>query len=170
MNKEKLDQHLIMNSTRLYGILDGASVPDLPTRLYEAQLPNHCLFKGDLNPDVAYVAPYLVYLPPEHKFTEWVISEGFGDACVIFAHSQHSLIEMRRHFRSLVNVYDEKGNSMTFRCYDPRVLRKYLPTCTPEELETFFGNVDTFFAESGDGEGLMSFTIENNALKQTELN
>ena len=139
-------------------------------RLYEAQLPNHCLFKGDLDPDMAHVAPYLVFLPPDHEFTEWVFSEGFGNDWGIFVHSRHSLIEMRRHFRSLINVYDEGGNSMTFRCYDPRVLRKFLPTCSAEELDTFFGKLDALFAESEDGENLLSFELKDNVLSQTALN
>ncbi len=163
-------RQLSTDATHLYGILDGAIVPDLPMRLYEAQLPNHCLFKGDLHPDLAYVAPYLVFLPPDHEFTEWVFSEGFGNDWGIFVHSRESLIEMRRHFRSIVNVYDENGNSMTFRYYDPRVLRKFLPTYTAKELKTIFGNVDTLFAESEDGENLLSFELKNDALTQTLMN
>ncbi len=170
MKKEKLDRHLTSSSPPLYGVLDGSSVPDLPTRLYESRLPNHCLFQGDLDPDLAHVAPYLVFLPPNHEFTEWVFSEGFGDDWGVFIHSHHSLIEMRRHFRSLTNVYGKNGSSMIFRFYDPRVLRQYLPTCTPDELQEFFGGVERIFAETEEGDGLISFELENNVLKQTELN
>ncbi len=169
MNTDKLRQYLVSNMTRLFAVLDGASVPDLPTRLYEAQIPNHCLFTGDLDPNLAYVAPYLVYLPPDIQFTEWVLEEGFGAHWGIFAHSRASMIEMRKHFRSLLNVYDENANSLTFRFYDPRVISKFLPTCTAEELATFFGKVDTFFAEDDVGENLLSFQMENCVLKQTEL-
>jgi len=58
---------------------------------------------------------------------------------------------------------------MTFRFYDPRVISKYLPTCTPEELEIFFGKIDTFFAESEGGDKLLSFSRENGKLKHSEL-
>jgi hypothetical protein len=169
METKWLKQHLYTDATHLYGIFDGASVPNLPMRLYESQLPNQCLFKGDLDPDLAYVAPYLVYLPPEHEFTEWVFSEGFGDDWGIFARTQHSLIQMRSHFRSLAKVYDQSGNSRTFRYYDPRVLRTYLPACKAEKLTEFFGNVDVLFAESEDGENLLRFEVRDNALKQTIL-
>jgi hypothetical protein len=170
MNQDKLHKYLSTGATRLYSVLDGASVPDLPIHLHEFGLPNHCLFRGDLDADFAYMAPYLVFLPPDHDFTEWVFSEGFGDDWGIFVHSRHSLIEMRGHFRSLVNTYDENGNSTTFRFYDPRVLRRVLPTYLPEELKAFFGKVDTFFAESEDGENLLSFELKDNALTQTLLN
>jgi hypothetical protein len=170
MNKEKLQQNLINTTTRLYCVLDGASVPNLPMRLFETGARNYCLFKGDLKPDMLYMAPYVVQLKPGDTMTEWVMSEGFGKHWGIFVNSRHKIAEMRRHFRSLVKVYDERANSMTFRFYDPRVLRRFLPTCTPQELETFFGKVDTFFAEAEDGESLLSYRLENGALKQTELN
>ena len=170
MDKEKLKQHLINDTTRLYCVLDGASVPNLPMRLFETNARNFCLFKGELAPDMLYMAPYLVQLRPDDKMTEWIMSEGIGRHWGIFIHSRHRIAEMRRHFGSLVNAYDERGNSMTFRFYDPRVLRRFLPTCTPAELETFFGKVDTFFAEAEDGENLLSFTVKDNALKRTELN
>ncbi len=37
-----------------------------------------------------------------------------------------------------------------FRYYDPRVLRKLLPEYNEIELDTFFGDVQSFFAESED--------------------
>jgi hypothetical protein len=170
MEKEQLFRHLQTGRTKLYCVLDGASVPQLPKRLYDTQAANYCLFTGDLEPDMLYVAPYLVYLSPNNQFTEWIITEGFGKHWGIFAHSVRSIREMRRHFRSLINVYDENAQSLIFRFYDPRVLQKYLPTCNADELGTFFGSVDGYFAESEDGTSLMQYRIAENALKQTELN
>ena len=170
MNKEKLQQYLLNNQTRLYCVLDGASVPELPKRLYETQAPNFCLFSGDLEPDMLYVAPYVVLLSPDNKLTDLVLSESLGKHWGIFVHCRHSLKEMRRHFRSMVNVYDEKANSMIFRFYDPRVIRQFLPICTPEELGIFFGKVESFFAETENGESLLQFELADQKLKQTELN
>ena len=77
---------------------------------------------------------------------------------------------MRKHFRSLVTVHDENGKPLIFRFYDPRVLRTFLPTCNADELKTFFGKIETFFAETADGQVLSAFKMENNELKQSELN
>jgi hypothetical protein len=76
---------------------------------------------------------------------------------------------MRRHFRSLVDANDGRGNSFTFRFYDPRVLRRYLPTCTHEELSEFFGKVHSFFAEAESGQQITEYKLEKGELKQTEL-
>jgi hypothetical protein len=166
MTKEELEKILFTGQTRVFVILDGASVPNLPMRLYEMRPPHYCLFRGELTPDMAEVAPYVIDLLPGRPFTEWVLTESFGKHWGVFAHCRHSIKEMRRHCRALVTVYNEQGNPMIFRFYDPRVLQKFLPTCTGDELKTFFGNVETFFAEDEKGEKILSFRVENSELKQ----
>lgn len=171
MTKEELEKILINERIRSFAVLDGASVPELPMRLYEMRPPNYCLFRGELAPDMAEVAPYVVQLIPNTAFTDWVLaSENFGKHWGIFVHSLHSIKEMRRHFRALVTVYNEKGEPLIFRFYDPRVFRKFLPTCTGEELKIFFGKVETFFVEDAKDGKFSAFRLENDQIKQTDLN
>ncbi len=169
MNKEKLKETIISNRTRLYCVLDGAAVPDLPKRLYETDPPNYPLIRGELTPDMVHVAPYVVQLRPNGQFTNWIVDEGFGKNWGIFAHCRFSITEMRRHFRALMTVHDETGKPLLFRFYDPRVFRKFLPSCDQEQIETFFGKVETFFVEAEEDEKLLSYKIENNELKQGEI-
>jgi hypothetical protein len=168
MTNEELKNHLFAEPANVFAVLDGASIKGLRMRLFETNPPHYCLFRGDLTPDVAETAPYVVGLVPGAPFTEWLFSEGFGKHWGIFALSGNSITEMRRHFRALLTVHDESGKPMIFRFYDPRVLHNFLPTCNAGELKTFFGKVDTFFAEKSDTE-IVSFKVENNELKLTEL-
>ena len=69
----------------VYAILDGASVDGLLMRMWELRQPNVCLFPGELEPDMAEVAPYLVPLKRGEKFTTWLLSEGWGMHWGIFA-------------------------------------------------------------------------------------
>ncbi len=169
MTKEQLENILFNEQTLAFTVLDGASIPDLRMRLYEMRPPHYCLFRGELEPDMAEVAPYVVNLVPNTPFCDWVLNDNFGKHWGIFAQSRHSIKEMRRHFRALVTVYNEKGDPMIFRFYDPRVLRKFLPTCNGGELKVFFGNVEVFFAEDEKGQNLSAFRLENDQLKQTEV-
>lgn len=169
MNIEQLNQHLFSSVTRVYAVLDGASVPDLRMKLFEMKPPHYCLFTGDLEPDMAEVAPYLIRLLPKTPFTDWILREGFGKHWGIFAHSREPVEEMRKHFRSLITVYDEKGKPMIFRYYDPRVLGKFLATCKEEELKTFFGSVEAYFAETEDAGNLNRFQITDGVLIETPL-
>ncbi|MCL2724718.1 MAG: DUF4123 domain-containing protein [Polyangiaceae bacterium] len=55
---------------------------------------------------------------------------------------------MRRHFRRFNEVeFEDTGNIVNFRYFDPATLRTYLPTCNADELRLFFGPVTVFFAE-----------------------
>ena len=169
MIKEDLEKILFVENTRVFAILDGASVPDLRIKLFETRPPHYCLFRGELKPDMAEVAPYVVQLATGNAFTDWVLSECFGKHWGIFAHSRQSIKEMRRHFRALVTVYDETGKPMIFRFYDPRVLQTFLPSCTSDELKTFFGTVDTIFAENVEAKNLVSYRLDNEELKKSEM-
>lgn len=56
--------------------------------------------------------------------------------------------ELRDHLRKIFIVNDEEGNEYSFRYYDPRVLRTYLPTCTGEEAKEFFGPIQRILVEA----------------------
>lgn len=167
--KRQESQYLFRENKRTYAVLDGASVPDLPLKLHEMKPENICLYRGELPPDMLYVAPYLVRLLPGADFTNWILTECWGKHWGIFAQSSTTLTEMRKHFRSMLTVYDENGKPLLFRFYDPRVFLTYIPTCNTEELETFFGKVDYYFAESDEGTKLNRFQFLKNALKKTSL-
>lgn len=162
--RAKLEQFLFEESARAYAVLDGAAIDDLPMKLHEMQPRAVCLYRGELEPDVAEVAPYLVELFPEDDFTNWLLGEQKGGkAFGIFARSRYSLTEVRKHFRKFLTVYDENGNPMLFRFYDPRVLRKFLPTCDAEDLKSFFASVSSYLAETDEAE-FMRFEVENGRL------
>lgn len=141
----------------VYAVLDGASVEDLLDRLYDEEPEFICLYRGELAPDMAAVAPYLVRLENGSAFARWVVEQGWGGHWGIFALTGADLRTMRQHFRRLLQVYDENGKPLLFRYYDPRVLRVYLPTCNAEETAEFFGPVSCFAAEGEDPTVLLRF-------------
>ncbi|MBK9169579.1 MAG: DUF4123 domain-containing protein [Bryobacterales bacterium] len=144
---EELENLLFGDAAQnVFAVIDGASVPDLRYKLREMDPPQVCLYQGELEPDMEEVAPYLVQLEQDTDFAEWIL-KGWGKHWGVFALTSGSLRDLRQHFRKFTVVYDEKGNPMYFRFYDPRVLRVYAPTCTGEELETLFGPVDAYLLE-----------------------
>jgi hypothetical protein len=169
MEIDRLKHHLFSDRALLYCVLDGVLVPDLPNLLYKGQVPNYCLIAGDLTPAMVYAAPYLVYLSPDSKFAEWLFGEMIGSHWGIFVQSHRSMTEMRRHFKALLQVYDENGKPLTFRFYDPRVLGKFLSTCNGGELRTLFGEASALFSESEDGKDLVRYSVEDGKLNTTVL-
>jgi hypothetical protein len=134
-----------------YVILDGAQNQTLVGALHaDGAPPWRCLFTGTLEPDMAVVAPYLVELEQSSAFTRRLLAEGWGQNWGVFLTSQLALPALWRHVRGQVHVYGPRLEPLFFRFYDPRVLRSYLPTCSPEQLAEFFGPVDFYIAEGED--------------------
>ncbi|MET0645142.1 MAG: DUF4123 domain-containing protein [Pyrinomonadaceae bacterium] len=155
-------------AANVYAVLDGASVAELLPRLYELEPEHECLYRGELEPDMAEVAPYLVRLEPETEFADWVLEEGWGRHWGVFAVTDAPLREAHKHFRTFLTVYDPEGKPMLFRYYDPRVLRVYLPTCNGEELRAVFGPVSCYLLEAEDPNTLLSFRLDGEALRREE--
>ena len=146
-------------------VLDGASVRGLVERLdAERSLVVACLFQGELEPDMAEVAPYLVRLEPQGEFAEWVLGAGGGQHWGSFVITRQGFRALRNHLRGLTLVYRRDGTPLYFRFYDPRVLRVFLPTCTPAQLKQMFGPVDSFLAESEAGDTVSIFSLNGEAL------
>ncbi|MEI7869946.1 MAG: DUF4123 domain-containing protein [Candidatus Methylumidiphilus sp.] len=142
-----------------YAVLDGASNPALLDHLYDGERPEFaCLYRGELEPDMAECAPYLARLDPDSPFTQWAIDNCLGNHWGIFALSRADLHGLLQHFRKHNMFYDGETNlPFLFRYYDPRVLRVFLPTCSEEKIADIFGPVEAFFAEAEDGEGHLRF-------------
>jgi hypothetical protein len=153
----------------VYAVLDGASIPELLDNLYEQQPEHVCLYRGELEPDIAETAPYLVKLERDTDFSDWVIEKGWGNHWGIFALSDESLTAMRNHFRKFLMVYDPENRPLYFRYYDPRVLRKYLPICDAEDMVSLFGPVVSYFLEDEDPKNGLRFRMEAGSLWRDEM-
>jgi hypothetical protein len=143
-----------------YAILDGASVPGLLDKLAAAKEEWVSLYRGEVEPDLAEVAPYLVKLREHSEITMWLLSEGWGHHWGIFAISQAGIEALRRHFRHFLRVKDEAGKILYFRYYDPRVLQVYLPTCRRNEIEAVYGPVRRYIAENAGADCALVFQYD----------
>lgn len=75
---------------------------------------------------------------------------------------------MRQHFRRFLLVHGDKGQTLYFRFYDPRILRVFLPGCTPEERIAFFGPISRFVMEAEDPATALEFRNAGKELKKKE--
>ena len=151
-----------------YALLDGASCQGLLDKLYDDAAPEFdCLFAGELEPDMAEVAPYIARLEPDSDFAEWVMS-GWGEHWGIYAvvPAQLDLAAVRRHLRKLNMVYGPDNQPLYFRWYDPRVMRMVLPTCDAGQLQEMFGPVLRFVVEGETPEQGVSFSLAEGELVQ----
>jgi len=141
---QKLERHLFSYGGNVYAVLDGAAIPELLDQLYQSQPEFECLYRGELDPDIAAVAPYLVRLDASTPFVGWLLQHGWEKYWGIFAISEADIGTMRRHFRKFLTVHDHAGRPLLFRFYDPRVLSLYLLTCTNAESAVLFNAVKEY--------------------------
>ena len=129
--------------SKLYAILDACDAAAVPPKV-ESLGPERgvSLYKGTAEERYADIAPYLVAV--DDDLLDWILTTLWGDPWGIFVQSTASLDELRSHFRKFLLMSGPNGEEWYFRWYDPRVLEKYLPTCTDDELRAFFGPVTSY--------------------------
>lgn len=149
---------------RVYGLLDGASAHYLPQTLARHGVESVCLLRGQLDPDLRQVAPYLARLDPDSPFTQWVLENGWGRHWGLFAVTRADMRVLRGHFRALLSIYDAEHRPLFFRYYDPRVWRVYLPTCRRAELAALFGPVAWYGVEDEAGDALLRYELREGEL------
>jgi hypothetical protein len=135
-------------SEPLYAVLDGARDRHVRTWVLDTRAPAWCLFRGELPASLEDAAPWLLKLLPGHPTTDQFFARAWGRAWGILLTCSASSRELRRHLRRFFMVRTEEGRRLLFRYYDPRVLRLYLPSCTPEEVAHFLGPITAMAAEA----------------------
>jgi hypothetical protein len=155
----------------LYMLLDAARDQRIYARLTELGERVHArsLYQGDVGDSLAHVSPYLLALQQDRPDSLWFAEAGFGRSWGVFVTGPIGFDELRRHLRKFNIVYRENGTPLVFRFYDPRVLRRFLPSCTLEELRRFFGPVGSFLTETAEADSLLRFALNEGELLQTRL-
>ena len=80
---------------------------------------------------------------PESGMTAGAFDAVGSDA--VLCVSEGAQADVASHFRRLLKVQTESGERLYFRYYDPRVLRAFLPSCSEEQVESVFGEVQAFY-------------------------
>lgn len=151
-------QRLTAVEAPLFAVLDAARTRQIPRLLQSAREEHQSLYEGPEAVKLSKVAPYLVSLPSGSPTLTRIVNQGWGQSWGIYLSSRLPFKELRRHLRRFLLVEAEQTREpLYFRFYDPRVLRVFLPTCTPAQRHELFGQIDCFWMESHDSE-LLGFT------------
>jgi hypothetical protein len=142
-------------------VIDCARDPRIFGLMLECFYTRHtCLFSGPISPQMQVVAPYILDIEYDDKKTEKFIRETWGKNWGFFLKSDTRSDRLIRHLRRLLMVRDYTNRLLMFRYYDPRILRRYLRTCTVEELRTFYGPIQAFWVESGSSDTLLQLGFD----------
>jgi hypothetical protein len=140
---------LYAERSKVLAVLDAARDPSISELVRGSDLPHASLLEGSEGEMLAKVAPYIVELPRDTALWEKLLP-AWGQSWGIFLNTQVGLQAVRDSIRKNLRMRAPSGAEFYFRFYDPRVLRGFLPTCTPEECGEFFGPVSRFVMEADD--------------------
>lgn len=147
----------------LYAIVDAARSDEVLRLLAHGDVEHASIYQGQKLQRLLSVAPFLTRFEPEAAVCRWLIAEAWGRSCGMLLTSAAAMPELVAHLASLVTAEDDHGVRDFFRFHDPRVLPLYLPTCTGDELNRFFGPVSRMMTESDTAERLLVFGREGAA-------
>jgi hypothetical protein len=153
----------------VWAVLDGARDASIFGAVDGSRLERCCLYGGELPWQLQLAAPYLVQLRKDHAFTDLLIRRGWGQAWGIFLRSDADMRNLRRHLRGFLRVRGPKEQRLLFRYYDPRILRVYLPTCLPEELDFLYGPVAQYIVEAKDPGTMLEYLFDGTQLSEKRI-
>jgi len=165
--QDRLLEMLRRDFQPLYAVLDAARDTKILVLLLQSKEEYHSLYEGEQGAKLAQVAPYLVRLKPDSLLLEKLVREGWGQSWGVYLTCSGEIQEVRRHLRHFLEVMLPEGKQVYFRFYDPRVMRVFLPTCTPEETNYFFGPIQNYLAEDEKPEGLLHFSNKGRGAVKT---
>lgn len=154
----------LASSSRRYLLTDPARDPRIASQLAAPGGRAVCLYGVDLPAELVAVSPHLVRLSTHERLGELLATQGRGLAWGLLLASAAPLDTVAEHLATLNRVTLPDGRVVLFRYYDPRVLRRFLPTCNADELARVFGPIDAFLIEQADG-GQSEYTLEHGALQ-----
>lgn len=144
-----VDALFARDDLRPYAVADGAARRGLRSAIGEAE--RACLFLGELEPEVAAAAPWLVALGRGSRALEALLA-GWGRAQAIYLASPASLIELRTRLRTMTMVETPDRRRLWFRFYDPRVLRGVAPILDETQRARFRRAAPLWLCEAEKGE------------------
>jgi hypothetical protein len=144
-------------SEPLFALLDGARDLQVWLLLQDGPVQHQSLYEGPDAEGFGECAPFLVALPHRSAFLETLLRQGWGQSWGVFLTCPESFEQVRKHLRRFLLVKIPDGREVYFRYYDPRVLRVFLPTCTPTESAEFFGPIRSYLLEAKEKSRLLKF-------------
>lgn len=153
----------------LYAIIDAAANTELVERLYaDESLEFECLLQGDIEPDVFYVAPFIINLTGKPELLRWLLT-GWRRNWGLYITGRFDFETTYRHLRGYARACDTNGHMASVRYYDPRVFPILGVHLSATQLAEFFVGIESVTMESSSGQSALRFGFENQSLVRTEL-
>jgi pSer/pThr/pTyr-binding forkhead associated (FHA) protein len=143
---------LYASGEHVFAIVDASRDSRIPAFLDSSGEPYTCLDPA------GGAAVSVVALPAEARLAHVLIKDGWGRGWGFYATSKAGLEQVQGHFSSMVNLRTSSGTRITFRFWDPRVLRALAPVMAQVEADAFFGPCERIIVEAEKPEIALEFS------------
>lgn len=151
-----------------YIVIDAARLNQNLKEVLALSNRSESLFSKNELVTLEYVAPYLCKFEKGGEMHHWFFSEGAKDFAGILIYSVVPFDVLLSHLKKFIIVLDG-GKEMYFRFYDPRVLPVFLPTCSIEQIGTFFGPIHFFYSVHSEEQFIQTYYHQNFKLLKKQL-
>lgn len=152
--KDDLQVHAVLDASRdsrIPAFLDASGEPYAP-----------------IDPD-GRIPAYVVLLPRQSRLLDVLIKDGWSHGWGFYCATGVAFEELCAHWRSYMFLRTDDGRILTFRFWDPRVLRALVPMMSPQEAADFFGPVNRLLVESEKTEIALEIALSPRGSRQRTL-
>lgn len=115
------------------------------------------------------VAVYVVQLPPQARLLDVLIKDGWSRGWGFYCTSSAGLDEVAAHLKNFVTLYTPGGLPITYRFWDPRVLRASAAALLPQEAVDFFGPLTRLVVEGEKVEMAVEYLVGPRGAKHQSI-
>jgi hypothetical protein len=119
--------------------------------------------------DGVRVSAYIAALSPEGRLLDVLIKDGWSRGWGFYCTSPVPLAQACAHFKNFTTLFTAAGRPMTFRFWDPRILRAMTPALTLQEATEFFGPMTRLIVEGDKPEMAVEFSLGSRGARQQAL-
>jgi pSer/pThr/pTyr-binding forkhead associated (FHA) protein len=151
---------------------DGETVLAVLDPMRDARIPAFLDASGEqfvTLDDGLRVAAYVVQLPQHARLLDVLVKDGWNHGWGFYCTSAAGIVEVCAHFRNFVTLYTPAGTPMTFRFWDPRVLRASVPAFLAQEAVDFFGPLTRLVVEGEKAEMAVEYSLGPRGVKHQSL-
>jgi len=154
---------LFKDDLHVYAVVDASRDSRIPAFL-DASGESY----ASLDPDMK-VPAFMVHLPRESRLLDVLIKDGWSHGWGFYCATSSAFDELCAHWRNYLTLHTEDGRKLTFRFWDPRVMRALVPMMSAQEGADFFGPVGRLLVEAGKPEIGLEITLTPRGSRQRNV-
>lgn len=154
---------LFKEREELYAVLDSSRDSRIPAFLDASGEPY-----APLDTEGS-VPAYVTALRPQSRLLDVLVKDGWGRGWGFYCAANTGLPEICAHWRKYLVLANADGRPLTFRFWDPRVLRALAPVMPAQEAAEFFGPVTRMVVEGDKTEIALELSLTQRGARQQTL-